>query len=504
MPALLYVLPTFHNPTGRTLDLARAAGAGRRGRRARPDGVRGRPVRPAAHRGRGAAVAAASLLRDGRPRGSGDLRVVVLEERGAGAARGLPGAAGAPGRAARRRPSLARTCRRRCWRRRSCSCSSTPGYLEPHLADLAALPAAAPRRAAGRVRRAAGRRHLDAPGRRLLPVARAARAARRRRGQRPRGRRSASRSCRAPGSSPTTRADRARGWRSAIRPSTQIRTGAARLVELDPSSLEEPHHDVQRAVLRHRRPARPGPARARSSATASTRRRSSGPGGAKVAVQIVDQLRGGLGEDVRHGRRRERHPLRAAVQARRPARPGGRVDVRVRHARRHLAAVPHLRRAPASRSRSSPRRSRWSATSRSAKKLAARGDEAASHGFRWSNHFEMTRDEEREAIKRADRVDHAHRRHPAARLVLPRDERQHARAGGRGGRVRLRLGLLQRRPAVLVARARQAAPGGAVRPGRQRRALRARAGLLEPGRLLRDREGARSTGCATTATTCRG
>jgi peptidoglycan/xylan/chitin deacetylase (PgdA/CDA1 family) len=36
-----------------------------------------------------------------------------------------------------------------------------------------------------------------------------------------------------------------------------------------------------------------------------------------------------------------------------------------------------------------------------AKKLAARGDEAASHGYRWSNHFEMTRDEEREAIKRA-------------------------------------------------------------------------------------------------------
>ena len=36
-----------------------------------------------------------------------------------------------------------------------------------------------------------------------------------------------------------------------------------------------------------------------------------------------------------------------------------------------------------------------------AQKLAARGDEAAGHGFRWSNHFEMTRDEEREAIKRA-------------------------------------------------------------------------------------------------------
>lgn len=36
-----------------------------------------------------------------------------------------------------------------------------------------------------------------------------------------------------------------------------------------------------------------------------------------------------------------------------------------------------------------------------AAKLAARGDEAAGHGYRWSNHYEMNRDEEREAIKRA-------------------------------------------------------------------------------------------------------
>jgi peptidoglycan/xylan/chitin deacetylase (PgdA/CDA1 family) len=36
-----------------------------------------------------------------------------------------------------------------------------------------------------------------------------------------------------------------------------------------------------------------------------------------------------------------------------------------------------------------------------AKKLARRGDEAAGHGLRWSNHYEMTRDEEREAIKLA-------------------------------------------------------------------------------------------------------
>ena len=36
-----------------------------------------------------------------------------------------------------------------------------------------------------------------------------------------------------------------------------------------------------------------------------------------------------------------------------------------------------------------------------AAKLARRGDEAAGHGFRWSNHFEMTRAEEREAIRLA-------------------------------------------------------------------------------------------------------
>ena len=36
-----------------------------------------------------------------------------------------------------------------------------------------------------------------------------------------------------------------------------------------------------------------------------------------------------------------------------------------------------------------------------AAKLARRGDEPAGHGYRWSNHFEMTRDQEREAIKLA-------------------------------------------------------------------------------------------------------
>jgi peptidoglycan/xylan/chitin deacetylase (PgdA/CDA1 family) len=36
-----------------------------------------------------------------------------------------------------------------------------------------------------------------------------------------------------------------------------------------------------------------------------------------------------------------------------------------------------------------------------AQKLVARGDEVVGHGYRWSNHFEMTRDDEREAIRLA-------------------------------------------------------------------------------------------------------
>ena len=59
-----------------------------------------------------------------------------------------------------------------------------------------------------------------------------------------------------------------------------------------------------------------------------------------------------------------------------------------------------------------------------AAKLVARGDEVVGHGYRWSNHFEMTRDDEREAIRLA--IESIERRPGTpARLVLPRDEHQH-------------------------------------------------------------------------------
>ena len=102
------------------------------------------------------------------------------------------------------------------------------------------------------------------------------------------------------------------------------------------------------------------------------------------------------------------------------------------------------------------------------------------------------------------RLDRAHHRLAPGRLVLPRDEREHARARGRGGRLPVRLRLLQRRPAVLDEGARPRAPRGALRPRRERRALRHGQRLREPRALLRDGEGAPRPPARTTATTSRG
>ena len=91
--SFLYTIPTFQNPSGRTLSEERRAADRRARRRARPRRARGRPVRARALRGRGAAVAPRARGRRAR-----DVHVVVLEDRRARAARRLvrrPG--GAPG-----------------------------------------------------------------------------------------------------------------------------------------------------------------------------------------------------------------------------------------------------------------------------------------------------------------------------------------------------------------------------------------------------------------------
>ena len=70
-----------------------------------------------------------------------------------------------------------------------------------------------------------------------------------------------------------------------------------------------------------------------------------------------------------------------------------------------------------------------------AAKIARRGDETVGHGFRRSNHFEMNRDEEREAIRRAIVLDRRGR--PSSRPFgwYRREMTQLARARRRGGRV---------------------------------------------------------------------
>ena len=101
------------------------------------------------------------------------------------------------------------------------------------------------------------------------------------------------------------------------------------------------------------------------------------------------------------GRPDQRQPVRAALPPRGPARPGGRIDVRVRFPGGGYGACSVCSTPPACPRASSGRRSRWSATLAVVTKLLERGDEVVGHGYRWSNHFEMTREEERVAIRRA-------------------------------------------------------------------------------------------------------
>ena len=132
--SFLYTIPTFQNPSGRTLGDRAAPPARRDRRRARPRRARGRPVRPRPLRGRAAAVAARARgrrARDASPRPS--------------RRRSRPGSASAgsscPSRCAprsRSRPSRP-TSRRRCSRRRPSYEFHRRGAFEPNLARIRGL-----------------------------------------------------------------------------------------------------------------------------------------------------------------------------------------------------------------------------------------------------------------------------------------------------------------------------------------------------------------------------
>ena len=203
--AFLYTIPTFQNPTGRTLPLERreAARQAREGRPARP---RGRPVRARPLRGQGRCRPCSSS-RAGRT-SSTARRSRRRSRRACGSAtsscpRRSPAAVESAAASAYITPALLSQATVYAFLRR--------GKLEPSLERVCGLL----RDAAGRddrgARAAPARGDLDRPRGRLLPVARASR---RRRGGRPAGRGRHVRA-RAPTSSPA-RAERARsGSRSA-------------------------------------------------------------------------------------------------------------------------------------------------------------------------------------------------------------------------------------------------------------------------------------------------
>ena len=121
---------------------------------------------------------------------------------------------------------------------------------------------------------------------------------------------------------------------------------------------------------------------------------------AKVAVQLVVNYEEGsektyaMGDNTNDGL----YELPFAVEGQRDLAVESMYEYGV--AGRHLAAVPDIRQRRRSghllRLGGSAR-----AQSRRRGQARRRGDEAAGHGYRWSNHFEMTREQEREAIKLA-------------------------------------------------------------------------------------------------------
>ena len=173
-PAFLYTIPTFQNPSGRTLPEDRRRQDRRARRRRRRPHPRGRPVRADQVRGRAAAV-------DVRPLGAGgDLHLVVLEDD-----RPRP-----PRRLLHRpRRACAGPADRPCQLDLHHPGAPQPGgrvrvhpprqlRAEPRTRERAAE--GPPRRDARGAREALLRRPLVAPGGRLLRLARAARGHRRR------------------------------------------------------------------------------------------------------------------------------------------------------------------------------------------------------------------------------------------------------------------------------------------------------------------------------------
>jgi peptidoglycan/xylan/chitin deacetylase (PgdA/CDA1 family) len=117
------------------------------------------------------------------------------------------------------------------------------------------------------------------------------------------------------------------------------------------------------------------------------------------------------------------------------------------------------------------------------------GHEIACHGWRWIHYQNVDEATEREHMRLGmEAIEKLTGERPLG-WYTGRDSPQHAPAGGRLRRLRVRQRLLRRRPAVLdegaeERRQRGAAPGRALHAGLQRHALLAAAGLLAGRGLL--------------------
>jgi peptidoglycan/xylan/chitin deacetylase (PgdA/CDA1 family) len=118
-----------------------------------------------------------------------------------------------------------------------------------------------------------------------------------------------------------------------------------------------------------------------------------------------------------------------------------------------------------------------------AKKLAARGDETVGHGYRWSNHFEMSRDDEREAIRLAiESIERTTGARPLGWYCREMSVNTRELVVEEGGFVY--------DSDSYNADPRPRAPRRALRARRERRAVHRRHRVRQPRPLLRDGQGA--------------
>ena len=172
---------------------------------------------------------------------------------------------------------------------------------------------------------------------------------------------------------------------------------------------------------------------------------------------------------VRHqlrGGRREQHPARrrrlggvpvgdrrrAALAGPAPHEHG--IDLRIRLARRLLAALARVHRRATSRSRSTASRPRIARNPEAVAAMREAEWEIASHGLKWIDYRDFSQGRRARAHARGDPHPHRGDGRAAARLVHGPHLGPHDRSRCRGRRIPLHVRHLCRRPALLAQRAR--------------------------------------------------